>query len=62
MQSDVGFSQLMLAIETVPDVPNCTIVLSNAIEGVVDKRYNMLMSEEVCTPTTPIYPTNRVEA
>ena len=40
IQSDVGFSQLMLDIETVPDVPNCTIVLGNATEGIIDKRYN----------------------
>ena len=32
IQSDVGLSQLMLDIETVPDVPNCTIVLGNATE------------------------------
>ena len=40
IQSDVGLSQLMLAIETVSDIPNCTIVLSNGTEGVIDKRYN----------------------
>ena len=40
IQSDVGLSQLMLEIQTVPDVPNCMIVLGNATEGVIDKCYN----------------------
>ena len=40
IQSDVGFSQLMLDIETVPDVPNCTIVLGNAAESIIDKCYD----------------------
>ena len=40
IQSDVGVSQLMLGIETVPDIPNCTVVLGNATEGIIDKRDN----------------------
>ena len=33
-------SDVVLGIETVPDVPNCTIVLGDVTEGVIDKRYN----------------------
>ena len=40
IQGDVGLTQLMLDIETVPDIPNCTIVLCEATEGVIDKCYN----------------------
>ena len=37
IQSDVRLLQLMLDIQTVPDVPNCTIVLGNATEDAIDK-------------------------
>ena len=30
----------MLDIQTVPDVLNCTVVLRDATEGVIDKCYN----------------------
>ena len=40
IQSDVGLTQLMLCIETVPDVPNCTILLCDATEVGIDKCYN----------------------
>ena len=40
IQGDGGFSELVLAIETVPDVAHSAVVLGNTAQGVIHKRYN----------------------
>ena len=40
IQSDIGLTQWMLCMETVPDTTDCSVILRNATQGVIDKCYN----------------------
>ena len=43
IQSDSRFSELVLAIETVPDIAHSAIVLGNAAQGIIHKCYDGLL-------------------